>query len=178
MIDDGTDEDRSDGETGADDTGRGEDDGSGRSDDACFGEGAEEADDMPEAPCTEDGAGMDDAATGPGDREETEADDGGGGEADEIWEEAFEGIDAGGADEIEEAATSPADDFDAAHDTIFHLHVAPHTLPQAEDADEPPASHSSPTDCDTMPSPQRIFVHDVVQFGPMPLRVLSSHSSP
>lgn len=78
---------------------------------------------------------------------------------------------------------------DAAHETIFHVHPPLQPLPSSSHVgceqifphaavDPLPESHSSPTDCDTMPSPHRTVVHSNVQLGPMPLRPPSSHSSP
>lgn len=70
-------------------------------------------------------------------------------------------------------------DDDDAHDTIVQVQSAPHVRPHAgcEEETALPGSHSSPTILLTIPSPHRTFVHTVVQFGPTPLRVASSHSS-
>ncbi len=185
-TDEGTEESATEDGGAADDAAPAEDDGFGNSDDACFDEATDEAtDDAPATVVTADDAGTDET-TGTGDADEAGDDadetaedvDAG---TEEAFDETAEDAEAGTVEDTEEPVPLLADDFDDAHDTIFHLHVVPQTLPhaeEAEDADDPPASHSSPTDCDTMPSPQRIFVQEAVQFGPTPFRVLSSHSSP
>lgn len=87
-------------------------------------------------------------------------------------------------DKEEEAAEE-----DAVHAMTSHSHPpthasssshsgCEHTKPHEAVTEPLPVSHSSPVDCDTIPSPQRTFVHDFVHTGPMPLRPPSSHSSP
>ncbi len=146
------------------------------------------ADDAPATTGTTDEAGVGDEGITTGGADETAGgteralETGAATNEEDCWADEVEsamGAEEGGADD-DTGDADAAEDFEAAQDTIFHLHVAPQTLPHAaaDDADDPPGSHSSPTICDTMPSPQRTFVQDCVQFGPMPLRVLSSHSSP
>lgn len=126
----------------------------------------------------DDGTGTVEDATGAdeeGDEDETAA-----GTTDEETDDVVETID--NEDACDESVPPDAEDEDDdAHETIFHVHVSVQILPHdgCDDAVEPvPVSHSSPTGCVTMPSPQRTFVHDCVQFGPLPFRDDSSHSSP
>lgn len=88
--------------------------------------------------------------------------------------------DATDCNDDEDESIDDADDDDT-HEMNTHLHVTTeHTRPHAEadDVESVTTSHSSPTACVTMPSPHRTFVHFDVQFGPVPFRVASSHSSP
>ncbi len=108
-------------------------------------------------------AGADDAAGADDDSAVAAADDPDDVSTTDAWDDATEAADA-----------------EDVHDTIVHLQVLEHTRPQdgADDADEPlPVSHSSPAVCVTMPSPHFTRVQLIVHFGPLPLRVPSSHSS-
>lgn len=144
----------------------------------------------------EDGSETDDAAAGTDDGaiDETEDDFTEAADTttalDDTNDDAAETVDA--ADDDVTDADDPLDvaDDDDAHATIVHVHppvqLSPfsshsgteQTCPHCPAIDPVPLSHSSPTERDTMPSPHCTSVHSKVQFGPVPLRTDSSHSSP